>query len=52
MTPVMNGDVTALNESFDPAEGQPGVIHEPREDTLLGQQVFTGKIFSLVPWSR
>ena len=45
--PVVDGDMTHINERLDPAERQPGVIHEPSEDTLLCRRALAGKYFLL-----
>ena len=45
--PVVDGDMTHINERLDPAERQPGVIHDPSEDTLLCRRVLAGKYFFL-----
>ena len=45
--PVVDGDMTHINERFDPAERQPGVVHEPSEDTPLSRRVLAGKYFLL-----
>jgi len=47
MIPVVDSDVTRINERFDPAERQASVVHEPSEDTLFGRCVLAGKYFFL-----
>lgn len=43
MIPVVNRNVIAVNERFDPAERNPGMILEPSEDMLLSRRALVGK---------
>ena len=47
MIPIVNRNMTHLNERLKPTERQPRVIHEPSEDTPLGRRVLPGKYFFL-----